>query len=349
MSAEAPSRCPGCGTQWGPRVLACPGCAKLVHASALERLAAEARSARDADDRDGERAAWERALALLPPSAKQAATIRDRVDALAPEPGAKGAKSSHAPRWLASLGAVGLLLWKAKAILAFLATKGKLILAGAASWKTALSVFVSFGVYWVAWGWPFALGVVGSLYVHELGHVVALKRYGIPASAPMFIPGVGAFVRLDQRPATPVQDARVGLAGPWAGLGATLVVYSLYLATGHAIFAALTQVGAFLNLFNLIPVWQLDGSRGFASLTRKERGLAAAAIGVAMLATGALGAMQWLLAIPLVAAIARSVMGEAPETGDRFGLAQYVVLFFALSALASVSVPGAAALPGVSP
>ena len=70
---------------------------------------------------------------------------------------------------------------------------------------------------------------------------------------------------------------------------------------------------------------------------------------VAMLATGAFGAMQWLLAIPLVAAIARSVMGEAPETGDRFGLAQYVVLFFALSALASVAVPGAATLPGVSP
>ena len=65
--------------------------------------------------------------------------------------------------------------------------------------------------------------------------------------------------------------------------------------------------------------------------------------------TGAFGAMQWLLAIPLVAAIARSVMGEAPETGDRFGLAQYVVLFFALSALASVSVPGASTLPGVSP
>lgn len=333
---SATERCPACGTQWGPRVLACPGCAKLVHAEALTRLASEAKAARAADDRAAERKAWERALTLLPADARQAGTLRERLTELAPSPEEEPAsKPSKAPRWLASLGAFGLLLWKAKAILAFLATKGKLLLAGFASWKTALSVGVSFGVYWAAWGWAFALGLVGSIYVHELGHVVALRRYGIPASAPMFIPGIGAFVRLDRRPATPIEDARVGLAGPWAGLGATLIVFAVHLATGSPLFAALTQVGAFLNLFNLIPVWQLDGSRGFASLTRTERGLAAAVIGASMVVTA-----QWLLGVPLIAAILRAVAGQAPEEGDRFGLVQYAVLFAALSALATVSPPG---------
>src|SRR3989454_12639768 len=81
-------------------------------------------------------------------------------------------------------------------------------------------MLLSAGVYWAAWGWKFALGVVLSIYVHEMGHVQALQRYGIKATAPMFIPGVGAVVRLKQYPASPREDARVGLAGPLGGLGA---------------------------------------------------------------------------------------------------------------------------------
>src|SRR5439155_143942 len=76
--------------------------------------------------------------------------------------------------------------------------------------STLFTMLLSAGVYWAAWGWKFALGVVLSIYVHEMGHVQALQRYGIKATAPMFIPGVGAVVRLKQYPASP-RDARVGL------------------------------------------------------------------------------------------------------------------------------------------
>src|SRR2546430_4861243 len=78
-------------------------------------------------------------------------------------------------------------------------------------------MLLSAGVYWTIWGWKFALGVVLSIYVHEMGHVQALQRYGIKATAPMFIPGVGAVVRLKQYPADRREDARVGLAGPLWG------------------------------------------------------------------------------------------------------------------------------------
>src|SRR5213076_3474994 len=83
---------------------------------------------------------------------------------------------------------------------------------------TFVSMLLSAGVYWTIWGWKFAVGVVLSIYVHETGHTQALQRYGIQATAPMFIPGIGAVIRLKQYPTDAREDARVGLAGPLWGL-----------------------------------------------------------------------------------------------------------------------------------
>src|SRR5256885_5819705 len=108
----------------------------------------------------------------------------------------------------------------------------------------------------------FAFGLVLSIYIHEMGHVQALQRYGIKATAPMFIPGFGAVIRLKQYPADAREDARVGLAGPLWGLGAALAAYAVYRATGVGVWGAIAHMGALVNLFNLVPVWQLDGARG---------------------------------------------------------------------------------------
>src|SRR6266550_1690101 len=151
------------------------------------------------------------------------------------------------------------------------ASKGKLVLLGLTKLNTLLSMLVSIGFYWALYGWKFGLGFVLSIYVHEMGHVIALARYGIPASAPMFIPGFGAFVRLKAYPTSPGEDARVGLAGPLYGLGAALACMGIGVVTGSGLFSALAKVGAWINVFNLIPVWQLDGSRGFRALTRQHR------------------------------------------------------------------------------
>lgn len=330
--AAPPTRCPECATEWGPAILACPGCRRLVHRDELERLAREARTG----DHAKALVAWRSALALLPHGSKQATRIQSRIaelEAASPVAARSTDGASRVPKWLAGLGAVGLFAWKAKTILLFLLTKAKLLLTGMASWQTVFSMGLAFGVYWAAWGWPFALGLLLSVYVHELGHVVALRRYGIPASAPMFIPGVGAFVRLGAHPATPRQDARVGLAGPWAGLLASLASGALYLATGAEIFLAVARVGAWINLLNLLPVWQLDGGRGFASLSRGQRWLGAAAVLLAWLLSG-----EMLLGIVGLAAGVRAFVGAAPDQGDRWGLLQYVLLIAAHSALASLEV-----------
>jgi Zn-dependent protease len=204
-------------------------------------------------------------------------------------------------------------------------------------------MLLSMGVYWTIWGWPFAVGLVLSIYVHEMGHVVALNRFGFKATAPMFIPGFGALIRLRQHPVNPYEDARIGLAGPIWGLGAALASLGIWLltrqlGTPQPIFAAIARVGAWVNLFNLLPVWTLDGGRGFRSMSRGQRWLAVAVIGAAWFVTH-----ERQLAALGVAAAARALGGpreEAAKAGDTTATIQYAGLVAILSALSALHVPG---------
>src|SRR3954469_351866 len=132
---------------------------------------------------------------------------------------------------------------------------------------TSGSMLVSIGAYALIWGWQFAVGFVLLLFVHEMGHVIQLKREGVPASAPMFIPFLGAYVGMKRMPDDAAAEARVGLAGPVLGSLACLVPLALYGATGNQLFQALAFTGFFLNLFNLLPVVPLDGGRAMAALS----------------------------------------------------------------------------------
>src|ERR1041385_5352852 len=278
-----------CGTQIAPALLACPSCRRLVHAENLKRLAATAEGAEQAGDPSAALAAWRQALDLLPADATQHQVVSARIAALSRslDAGPAGARQgSGVGKGAAGVGALGALLFKFKFALMFVLTKAKLLLFGLTKASTFFSMLLSASLYWTMWGWKFAVGVVLSIYVHEMGHVQALQRYGIKATAPMFIPGVGAVVRLKQYPADRREDARVGLAGPIWGLGAAVVAYAVYRATESGIWGAIAHFGAWVNLFNLLPVWQLDGGRGFRALTRGQRWIAAALIGAMWLVTG---------------------------------------------------------------
>jgi Zn-dependent protease len=224
------------------------------------------------------------------------------------------------------IGTIGALLLNFKTAILVVLTKGKLVLLGLTKLNTLLSMLVSIGFYWALYGWKFGLGFVLSIYVHEMGHVMALARYGIPASPPMFIPGFGAFVRLKAYPASTGEDARVGLAGPLWGLGAALACMGIGVITDSGLFTALAKVGAWINVFNLIPVWQLDGSRGFRALTRQHRMLIAA-----------LSALLWfwtsetMLILVALVAVWRCFTKDAPEQPDHVVLFQFAGLLAALS------------------
>jgi Zn-dependent protease len=126
---------------------------------------------------------------------------------------------------------------------------------------------VSVAAYASIWGWTFALGFVVLLLIHETGHVIALRHEGIPASAPMFIPFLGAVITARSLGDDAAAEARVGLAGPVLGsLGASACLL-LWQLTGNTFWEALGFTGLFLNLFNLLPVVPLDGGRAMAAMS----------------------------------------------------------------------------------
>ncbi len=195
-------------------------------------------------------------------------------------------------------------------------------------------MFLSLGVYWAVFGWKFAAGLIASIYVHEMGHVAALHRLGIRASAPMFVPGFGAMVRMQQYPVDAREDARVGLAGPIWGLGAALCAAAVFFLTEAPIWGAIARVGAWINLFNLLPVWQLDGGRGFRALSKGERFLIAGLLALLWYWT-----KEGLLVLLLIVAAFRAFGTESGSGGDRVAFGQFVVLLAALSALTLIDVP----------
>jgi Zn-dependent protease len=132
---------------------------------------------------------------------------------------------------------------------------------------TAGTALVSVAAYSIFFGWWFAAGFVVLLFVHEMGHVIALRREGIKASAPMFIPFMGAVITARSLGDNALAEARVGLAGPILGtLGAAAVAVVGEL-TGSSLLIALAYFGFFINLFNLLPVVPLDGGRAAAAMT----------------------------------------------------------------------------------
>ena len=128
------------------------------------------------------------------------------------------------------------------------------------------SMLVSIAAYTWIWGLPFAIGFVVLIFVHEMGHVIELRRQGVPASAPLFIPFLGAVIGMRQLPDDAWKEARVALAGPILGSIGAAGFLVAGAATDSDLLRALAFVGFFLNLFNLIPVVPLDGGRAVAAL-----------------------------------------------------------------------------------
>ena len=160
--------------------------------------------------------------------------------------------------WLG--GGVVMLLLKGKAILSLLKL-GKI--AG-----PLISMMVSVWAYALIYPWGFAMGFVALLFVHELGHVIAAKRIGLPVSAPLFIPFMGALITMKKQPLDAREEAYVAFGGPILGsIGAGAVFAAAYYYHSPLLYS-LAYVGFFLNLINLLPIHPLDGGRIATAVTR---------------------------------------------------------------------------------
>ncbi len=320
------SVCAGCGGELAPGFLVCPVCHRLVYGAELTRLASVARQAEASGDLTTALASWRKAIELLPPGTSQRKTIDAEMKRLGATldgraPGQGGAKGTGKKTGLwAGTGAIGA------AILA----NAKLLLVGLLKLPTVLSMI------WYATvlggrgrGLELSLGIVACIYVHEVGHVATLRRYGIEASAPMFVPGLGAFVRMKQYPTDAHEEARTGLAGPLWGLFASTAALLIGLATSSSTALQVASWSATINAFNLLPVWQLDGSRGLKALSSQERWI----VGALAVAMGLL-TRQWMPGIVGVVVLGRALVQGGHPDGDRRMLALFAALVVLHPALA---------------
>jgi Zn-dependent protease len=131
---------------------------------------------------------------------------------------------------------------------------------------TAGTALISVAVYSWFFGWWFAVGFVVLLFVHEMGHVIQLRKEGVKASAPMFIPGFGAVVMMKSLPDDALAEARVGLAGPILGTLGAGVCLAIAEVTHSDLLRALAYVGFLINLINLVPLVPFDGGRAMAAM-----------------------------------------------------------------------------------
>jgi Zn-dependent protease len=166
-------------------------------------------------------------------------------------PPIQGKPVKPTPSWVKKLGPFGpfaLLLLKLKGVL-FAILKLKFLFS-----------FGTFIVLYVAlFGWRYGLGIAASILIHEMGHYIDIRRRGLPAEMPVFLPGLGAYVRWNALGVTRSQIAQISLAGPLAGWIAAAICFIAYTYTHDPLWAALARTGAVLNTLNLIPVWVLDG------------------------------------------------------------------------------------------
>ena len=269
MSTTTPTfirNCRRCARELAPGTLVCEHCQALVHSEELERLAAEAKALEAKGDLRRAREQWLTGLRFLPPNSRQASWIQshahsldDAADQLQLQPAAPPPEN----KWAQRLGPVGPL--------AILLAKGKVVLAALFKLKFLLSFVAFLGFYWAAFGFKFGIGFAVLILIHEMGHFIDIKRRGLPAEMPVFLPGFGAYVRWAALGVSLETRAAISLAGPLAGFLASVGCVVLWSQTGNPLWAALARAGAVLNLLNLIPVWVLDGGQAALALSKTER------------------------------------------------------------------------------
>jgi Zn-dependent protease len=300
----------------------------MVHAQKLEELAASARAHEERRELAAAHDDWQAALNLMPDDSSQAVWVRAKLAELFQAIRDEAAKSS-APAWTRKLGPfapVALLLLKGKFFLSLLKLK-------------FLLSFASFaGIYWALYGFKFGFGLAALILVHELGHYVEVRRRGLSADLPMFIPGFGAYVRWSAVGVNADTRALVSLAGPLAGaIGAGLCAL-IWMQTRDGLWMGLASFSAFINLMNLIPVWTLDGAQAMVAINRAGR------IGIAI--AGVLFAAffsQPLLLLVVAGAVYRAFDKTlAPDMPPSYGVTAYfVTLLAALGYITSLAPLGA--------
>src|SRR5436305_11752501 len=113
--------------------------------------------------------------------------------------------------------------------------------------KSGGTMLLMIWIYAAMWGWRFGVGFVLLLLVHECGHLLVARKFGLRVGAPVFIPFMGAFIALKEAPRNAWIEACVGIGGPILGTVGALGCNLLGEAFNAPVFTALAWFGYFLN------------------------------------------------------------------------------------------------------
>jgi Zn-dependent protease len=290
--------------------LACPDCQTLTYSQHLGRIAYEAQQLEQEQKWPEARDRWRSALAWLPPETTQAETLRTHIAQIDTRLQRVEDQKARWTRRLGPFAPVALFVLKFKSYL-FILLKMKFL----------LSLLAFFAIYWFAFGWKFAAGFTAGLLIHEMGHYLAAKRRGLKVDLPMFVPGMGAYVRWYNTGVSREDLAAIALAGPLFGLTCALAFLAMWFAWHTQIFVVLAYVTAWINVVNLIPVFIFDGAQATYALSRMQRGLIAATCIVFFGLTITNGepfgpSTQWSFLIVGLAMVWRCFTNDEPEQGS---------------------------------
>ena len=307
--------CPECSHYLPPGTLVCPDCHALAYAGYLREIAIQATGQESAGTYAAARDTWQQGLVWLPGGTKQHDAVVQRIATIDQRLQAEVDKKARWTKRLGPLAPVVFFLAKAKSLL-FVLFKLKFILSFAG--------FIL--IYSALFGWKFGVGFGLSIMVHEMGHYIAAKRRGLKVDLPVFIPGMGAYVRWYNQGVTLDDLATISLAGPFFGLLFALVMAVVAVKTGGGtLWEALAYTTAWLNVINLIPVFFFDGGQAAYALDRTQRWLILAS---SLIFFGMLHNATFLF-VGLGMGY-RIWKGDVPERPSTKTLVQFVLLLFAL-------------------
>jgi Zn-dependent protease len=312
--------CPRCAHPLAAGALECDQCHALVHAAELDQLSTEAKTLESKGELHIARERWRMGLPLLPRGSKQADWIQAHTRELELKINARLAPPPPENKWAKKLGPVG--------VLGLMLAKGKTLLFFVFKLKFLLSLAAFIGVYWTLYGPKFGIGFALLILIHEMGHFIDVKRRGLPAEMPVFLPGFGAYVKWQALGVSLETRAAVSLAGPLAGFIASAACAVIWLKTSDPVWTALARSSAWLNILNLIPVWMLDGGQAAQALGKIERVVIAAA---SIALWYFLGEKVFIL-VALGAGV-RIFIKDTPPKSSRFILIYFVAVLTALGVI----------------
>lgn len=306
--------CPECSHYLPPGTLACPECHAIIYAGHLRAIAIRATAEENEKHWMAAREIWHEALGWLPTETKQAADVQAKIAALDARVQSAGDRKA---RWTKRLGPLAPVLFFLAKLKTYFFLLFKL--------KFLLSFVGFFAIYWLLFGWQFGLGFTLSILVHEMGHYAAARKRGLKVDLPVFLPGLGAYVRWYSMGVDLDALSGIALSGPFFGLLFALTCAALATWLHSPLFEALAHVSAWLNVFNLIPVLGLDGAQATYALDRTQRWLVLA---TSLIFFGWL--REWTFLLVGLGMAWRLWTGGYPEKASTRTLVYYVLLLFAL-------------------